>query len=149
MCDDSAWLMTFEMFNKKTWILASLAMVTCLANAAPATLVADDGSGVTLCGSLRKERHWGPPNFGEDPKHDSQFDAWFLVPKVPVAARYGAEEEVFKQIQLNPRPDRAITARARGHLFEVVGTLHTAVAPGEVIPVVLWPDSMRRVPGCK
>lgn len=137
------------MFNKTALILASLAMAYCMAHAAPTTLVADDGSGVTQCGSLRKERHWGPPNFGEDPKHDSRFDTWFLVPKVPVAARYGTEEKVFKQIQLNPRPDKAITSRSKGHLFEAVGTLHTAVAPSEVMPVVLWPDGIRIVPGCE
>jgi hypothetical protein len=62
---------------------------------------------------------------------------------------YGSEQSAFKQIQLNPRLENAIAARAKGHRFQVVGSLHTAVAPSEVMPVVLWRDSIQEVAACE
>lgn len=31
-----------------------------------------DGTGVELCAALHTAIEWGPPNYGEDPRHDSK-----------------------------------------------------------------------------
>jgi hypothetical protein len=42
------------------------------------------GMKASVCGVLTTEKHFGPPNFGENPKTDSTFVAWVIRPDSPV-----------------------------------------------------------------
>ncbi|WP_342616845.1 hypothetical protein [Rhodoferax sp. GW822-FHT02A01] len=129
--------------------IASILVATALGTSAEATpIVADGVASISLCGTLLKERHWGPPNFGEDPRHDSKFDAWFVVLKKIVKVQYGSEQSSLRKIQIMPRPEVPIGTNTKRRLYEVTGTLDTAVAPAEVMQVTLWWKTLREVKHC-
>ena len=101
-------------------------------------------SRVTLAGILSREMVWGPPSFGEDPKHDRRETAWFisLNYSIPVQSdhEFGLKGELMqiKKIQLHPAIGQLGELKSRLNRHAVVtGTLWTAVGPADVTPITM------------
>jgi len=71
-----------------------------------------------VIGTLHHEIHWGPSNFGEDPKTDSKFTAWIVSLKKPVTIDVGKETgdehpQSVAKIQLSFSVDSAVVGQPR------------------------------------
>ena len=103
-----------------------------------------EASRVTLAGILSREIVWGPPNFGEDTKHDRKETAWFisLNYSIPVQSdhEFGLKGELLqiKKIRLHATIGQIDEMKSRLNRRAVVtGTLWTAVGPADVTPVTM------------
>ena len=103
-----------------------------------------EASRVTLAGILSREIVWGPPNFGEDPKHDRKETAWFisLNYSIPVQSdhEFGLKGELIqvRKIRLHATVGQIDEMKSRINRQAVVtGTLWTAVGPADVTPVTM------------
>jgi hypothetical protein len=102
---------------------------------------------------------WGPPNFGEDPKHDRKETAWFisLNYSIPVQSdhEFGLKGELIqiKKIRLHATIGQIDEMKSRLNRRAVVtGTLWTAVGPADVTPVtmeLIRIESPAEVPTCQ
>lgn len=103
-----------------------------------------DKSRVTLAGILSRESVWGPPNFGEDPKHDRKETVWFISLYYPVPVlsdlEFGLKAELvqLRKLQLHVTVEQIDEMKSRlGRHAVVTGTLWTAVGPADVTPVTM------------
>jgi hypothetical protein len=103
-----------------------------------------EASRIAVAGILRKESVWGPPNFGEDPKHDRKETAWFVFLDYPIPVQrnheFGKTENPIevRKVQLHATVGQLddIKSRLEKHAV-VIGTLWTAVGPADVTPVTM------------
>lgn len=103
-----------------------------------------EASRVTLAGILSREIVWGPPNFGEDTKHDRKETAWFisLNYSIPVQSdhEFGLKGELIqvKKIRLHATIGQIDEMKSRiNRQVVVTGTLWTAVGPADVTLVTM------------
>ncbi len=107
-----------------------------------------------ICGALRHETDWGPPNFGEHPETDSKFTVWLVFLKRQIIVDLGKElgtehQQAVSEIQL--RVDQtnqkllAAVKRLDGSLVIASGLLWTAITPADVTPAVLTLGKIERV----
>lgn len=100
---------------------------------------------VEICGVLRHETRWGPPNFGENPKTDSRFTVWIVSLRKSVSVRSGSEigkegREDVSEIQLSidrSKFKRKDLQQLDSKQVQASGKLWTATSQGDVTPVVL------------
>ena len=109
----------------------------------------DHGNQVQLCGTLKREMHWGPPGFGETPKSDIKWVAWLLVLRKPTVFYHKgdngeniAEELTRVQIGLGSHEFDDQLRRAVDSQIVVGGKIWSASSQGDVTPVVIWISSM-------
>lgn len=117
-----------------------------------AMLHADEETETILYGVPHSEIHWGPPNFGENPESDSQFEAWILSldHSIVVAGWHddaGADPKTATQIQLlgGSLPASEVQSNAGTHV-RVEGKLEESAEPGEVTKFTLWASKIDRIP---
>lgn len=97
-----------------------------------------------LSGKLTRRLVWGPPNYGEDPKTDSQYHLWFLELDHPISVATGRdfglpEKQVsMKEIQLSSGsrvgPPQL---KLQGAHVLVAGRLDTQMFPTDRTPAVI------------
>lgn len=125
-----------------TGAVAALTLMGCSIAHSAVTITV--GQTAHICGVLTTERHFGPPNFGENPKTDSTFTAWVLrMPSavtvlVPGDAKYDAST---RRVQLYFQTQRHSKARV-GQTICVTGMSAAATTPGDIAPVNIAVDSI-------
>lgn len=95
------------------------------------------GKYARVCGVLTTERHFGAPNFGEDPKTDSNFTTWVLKTTSPVTVLTQSNPKhntVTHRVQLYFK-NSDDGARRLGKELCVEGAAAAAVTPGDIAPV--------------
>lgn len=99
------------------------------------------GSGVALIvgGTLRSEKHWGPPNFGESPETDSTFTAWILERSAPIGFAGG---KALDRIQLHPRQAAGELKSLEGQVVLAKGSVWPTSAPADVTPLIISAESV-------
>lgn len=130
------------------------------ASEAQQLLHADRTRIVSLCGTLRSEIRWGPPNFGENPKTDSHFTVWLLAldesARVTFGSDLGRQETTANisaiQLSVDPRTAQAELGPLLGKRIHAQGILESGVTQGDVTPVILANakvDSLARRARCR
>ena len=114
--------------------------------AAPCDNGVDPNGGVIeFSGILHEEKEWGPPNFGINPKADSQFIAWivFAGPPIPIQGDVGLGGRVQHFIsEIHIIDAKSLFGEKKFRLLEgkmvvATGQLWKATTPGDVTPVVM------------
>lgn len=103
------------------------------------------GTVAEICGILRHETRWGPPNFGENKKTDSKFIVWIVSMQKSVNISAGKETgkptvERLSEIQLSIPVSKYPIQRLQrldGKIVRASGTLWTATSQGDVTSVVM------------
>lgn len=119
---------------------AAVATYMCACSATPcATPPHSNGQAIGISGVLHKEIHWGPPNFGENPKTDSKFAAWVLHVDKPFNAiqdsKTGAGKELVVtdiQLELSSVISVEQIAAFENKHIAVEGKLWKITTPGDV-----------------
>ena len=110
----------------------------------------------TLRGTVHFDIGYGPPNFGEDPKHDSQGVFAYIRLDKPVCVNEASEEkgqplgfntfeDNVKEIQLVPEGKRRTPRHLRRKHVEVTGQLFHRVSGGHRDVLIFW-DSIKETP---
>jgi hypothetical protein len=120
-------------------VAAFLTGGACAASGPNAACVSIETGGVVLQGQVRRELHYGPPGFGEDPKRDARFKIPMLVLDRPIDVCLGTEPGLddspldgIAKIQLVGLPSGVTDGELR-----VRGTLSRAVSASHFTPVIL------------
>lgn len=97
-----------------------------------------------ISGKLVRRMVWGPPNYGEDPKTDAQYHAWFVILDDPIRVMTGPdigdppEPTIAREIQIRwGSRDEDGYFKYSGRHVVVRGRLFTQVFPGDHTPVVM------------
>ena len=108
-----------------------------------------------LHGTLQKQQRFGPPGFGETPKHDARISIYVLQldQSIRVQAAAGADAKQTadldnfshqRSIQLFFKSKEGTEAPGLiGHAVTVSGALGEAVAPGQYTPVTMDVDTLQ------
>src|ERR1700731_2703073 len=106
---------------------------------------------ISLKGTIRLIHDFGPPGYGEDPKHDAHVSYWALevpspvnVPCTPTKPEYAKNEcgpakrlkLFFTGLELTKLTDLP-AAKWKGHQVIVLGKLHRADTAGEMTPIYM------------
>jgi hypothetical protein len=117
----------------------------------PEALLKPEGQEISLQGTIRLIHGYGPPGYGEDPRHDTHVSYWALevtlpvnTPCTPTKPEYAKEEcEAAKRINLF-FDGLALTkltdlpaAKWKDRLVTVRGKLHRADTAGEMTPIYM------------
>ena len=124
-------------------VMAGLLLTAC-ASATP-TVPITVGQQAKACGLLTREKHYGPPNFGETPKKDSTFSAWVLRTTEPVRVivpGHPAHATSTKRIQLYFNRQKDGRAWQDKHLC-VSGESAEAITPSDIAPVNITIESTK------
>ena len=125
-------------------ILLALYPLACHAESC-ANGVPANGETVELSGIFHSEVIWGPPNFGEEPRTDSQFVAWFIALKEPLVVRgrvevggqyYSNVSEIKLSSDFTAYKDKLLEPLI-GKLVVVTGKLWRGTVEGDVTPIVI------------
>ena len=114
-------------------------------------LIADATTPATAYGTLHRERHWGPPSFGEDPATDSTFNALVVTLDHPlmVITWYDtpdAEPIPITKLQLHDERSPVGADNFLGKHVEAKGPLAEKVSPSDVTEVTMDLLAIRAVP---
>jgi hypothetical protein len=106
---------------------------------------------ISLQGTIRLIHGFGPPGYGEDPKHDAHVSYWALevpspvnVPCTPTKPEYAKDEcgpakrlkLFFNGLELTKLTDLP-AAKWKDHQVIVLGKLHRAETAGEMTPIYM------------
>lgn len=125
-------------------ILLALYPLACRAESC-ANGVQANGETIELSGLFHSEVLWGPPNFGENPKTDSQFVAWFISLNKPLVVQGGAEiggnyyssvSEIKLSSDFTQFKSKLLEPLA-GKLVVVTGKLWRGTVEGDVTPIFI------------
>jgi hypothetical protein len=104
---------------------------------------------VVLCGIVKIENRWGPPEFGARPKSDSKFLNSVLVLDVPTIFRHqsegGAEiDEGLTSVAISTSANfpRHALSQYSSKRVKLLGKLWSASSQGDTTPVVASPESI-------
>lgn len=109
-------------------------------------LIKPEGQETTLQGTIRLIHGYGPPGYGEDPKHDAHVSYWALEVSVPVNtpctdSEFGCDPA--KRLKLF-FPNMALVrlsdlpaAKWKDHAVTIHGKLHHADTAGEMTPIYI------------
>lgn len=94
------------------------------------------------CGVLTTETHFGPPNFGENPKTDAKFTAWVLRTDTPVALISAGDpkQAVTQRVQLY-FPHGKSGQKFVGKRLCATGVSAEPTTPGDIAPVNIAVDA--------
>lgn len=96
-----------------------------------------------ISGQLVRRMVWGPPNYGEDPKTDKRYHAWFVVLDDPVRVMTGADIgaqpklTIAREIQIRWADGQNSYFKFNNTHVVVRGKLFTQIFPGDHTPVVI------------
>ena len=144
--DHSRCVATFGRRSLSIAILASCAVPT----VSQQTIKPEDQQ-TTLTGTIRLIHDYGPPGYGEDPKHDSHVRYWAIVPSFPVNFACSPEKQKFAETDCAPakrinlyfpglelkKLDELPAAKWNGREVIVTGELHRADTAGEMTPIYM------------
>jgi hypothetical protein len=109
-------------------------------------LIKPEGQETTLRGTIRLIHGYGPPGYGEDPKHDAHVGYWALEVSVPVNTPCADSEfgcDPAKRLKLF-FPNMALVrlsdlpaAQWKDHAVIIHGKLHHADTAGEMTPIYI------------
>jgi hypothetical protein len=109
-------------------------------------LIKPEGQETTLQGTIRLIHGYGPPGYGEDPKHDAHVSYWALEVSVPVntpctESEFGCDPAkrlklFFPNMALVPLSDLP-AAKWKDHAVTIHGKLHHADTAGEMTPIYI------------
>ena len=109
-----------------------------------------------ISGKLVRRMVWGPPNYGEDPKTDKQYHAWFVVLDEPVRVMTGPdvgappELTIAREIQVRwSSPLKDGYSKFGGAHVVVRGKLFTQLFPGDHTPVVIEASTLGSGPAIR
>jgi hypothetical protein len=109
---------------------------------------------VTLTGRVNLLHGYGPPGWGEDPKHDAHIVYWAIdlpatinTPCKPARPEWTARDcQSTKRLRLIVESDEHLLAEAkavRGQRAAVTGVLHRQDTAGEMTPIFMDPTEIR------
>ncbi len=118
--------------------MQSLAAATDLPTACPLEIRRTETNTVELSGTVASSQEFGPPEFGEKPKEDSVYTAYFLVLDEPVQVtifgRTSPRHLDAKRITMFPAWPASLAGLVGKHVV-TRGLLGKAVMPSELTPV--------------
>jgi hypothetical protein len=113
---------------------------------------------ISLQGTIRLIHGYGPPGYGEDPKHDSRVSYWALEVPVPVntpctESDFGCDPAkrlklFFPNIALERLNDLP-AAKWKDQVVVIVGKLHHADTAGEMTPIYIDVTNISAAPNQK
>ena len=101
---------------------------------------------IQLSGKVTKEKHFGPPNFGQDPETDSSFTAWVIkldydIAIIPEGSQQASSinKILVSKVQLFYFKDDTLSTLSSfdGSHVIVYGTLRISSSGGQVTPLFL------------
>lgn len=104
-----------------------------------------NGETIELSGVFHRKVLWGPPNFGDNPKTDSKFVAWFISLSKPLVVQGGVEfgggyYSSVSEIKLSSETTQfksKLLQPLAGKLVVVAGQLWRGNTAGDVTPIVI------------
>lgn len=114
-------------------------------------IIKPENQDISLEGTIRLIHDFGPPGYGEDPKHDAHVSYWALevpstvnVPCTPTKPEYAKDEcgpakrlkLFFNGLELTKLTDLP-AAKWKDHQVIVRGRLHRADTAGEMTPIYM------------
>jgi hypothetical protein len=144
----------FAQLKSKSFISTALLSALLTSYATPSfsqQLVKPEDQQMPLQGTVRLVHDFGPPGYGEDPKHDAHVSYWALevpvpinTPCIPTKPEYAKDEcgpakrmklffEGLELKKLNELP----AAKWKDHQVVVIGKLHRADTAGEMTPIYI------------
>ncbi|HWI27985.1 MAG TPA: hypothetical protein VN668_13510 [Stellaceae bacterium] len=123
----------------------------CEQAACPVLLIADEFTPASAHGPLHRERHWGPPSFGDDPATDNTFNALVLTldhPLMVITWYYTPDAEPIPITKLQLHDERSPIGADSflGKHVEAKGLLAEQVSPSDVTEVTMDLTAIRAVP---
>ena len=143
------------------WRLLPLAALElCSLHSFSQQLIKQEEQQTTLAGTIKLVHDYGPPGYGEDPKHDAHVSYWALVPPDPVNFPCTPEKQKFadtdcapaKQINLYfagfalKRLNELPAAKWNGQQVIIEGKLHRADTVGEMTPIYMDVSAINAAP---
>lgn len=123
-----------------------LAFLACQQAKAAAPSLQPEDRQLSLVGRVRLLHTYGPPGWGEDPKHDTRVRYWAIdlpqqittpcTPDPPTSS----ECQSTKRLRLVVESDARLLRQARavnGRKAKVTGILHRADTAGEITPIYM------------
>jgi hypothetical protein len=136
--------------HAKRWFSIAIAIAFLLSvTTVPAfsqQLIKPEGQETTLQGTIRLIHGYGPPGYGEDPKHDAHVSYWALEVSVPVNtpstdSEFGCDPakrlKLFFPNMALARLSDLPAAKWKDHAVTIHGTLHHADTAGEMTPIYI------------
>jgi len=132
--------------------LVILALIMAFAlHAKSQNLIKPEDTEVAIEGTIRLIHDFGPPGFGEDPKHDSHVTYWALEVPIPINTPCTSEKPEWakydcasaKQMKLFfnglelTKLENLPAAKWKNHRVVVHGKLHRADVAGEMTPIYM------------
>jgi len=96
-----------------------------------------------ISGKLVRRMVWGPPNYGENPKTDAQYHAWFVVLDDPVRVMTGPDVggppklTIAREIQVRWTAAQGDYSKFGNAHVVVRGKLFTQISPSDYTPVII------------
>jgi hypothetical protein len=127
-------------------VLACFCVLSSQGRAFAQQLIKPEGQETTIQGTIRLIHGYGPPGYGEDPKHDAHVSYWALEVFVPVNtpctdSEFGCDPA--KRLKLF-FPNMALVglsdlpaAKWKDHAVIIHGKLHHADTAGEMTPIYI------------
>jgi hypothetical protein len=115
-----------------------------------------EGTPISLTGMIRFVHGYGPPGWGEDPKHDAHITYWVLdlsepvtTPCTPSSPERAAEEcSPAKRLRLIVEGDDRLLREAKSSVDRkatVMGRLERQDTAGEMTPIYIDPTEIQPV----
>lgn len=112
---------------------------------------------VVLSGRIEFRHGYGPPGWGEDPKHDEHIVYWVMELPRPVSTPCTPERpewastdcQTTKRLRLLIETNLPLVNEARlsrGRKVAVTGTLHRQATAGEMTPIVMDVTAIKQLP---
>ena len=141
------------------WIAACCLISVFQETVSAQQLIKPENQETSLQGTIRLIHGYGPPGYGEDPKHDARVSYWALEVPVPVntpctpASDFGCDPaKRLKLFFLNTPPARLNdlpAAKWKDHAVVIVGKLHHADTAGEMTPIYIDVTTISAAPNQK
>jgi hypothetical protein len=135
-------------------IVLAVATITCATPESTRRILAYAPTEVRLVGIVRVESRYGPPNFGEDPDHDSKLRIPVLVLDGPIDVRADPADELNRDSADGVAEVQIISGQrvpnllpCEGVRVAAVGTLETGILPSNFTKVVLYATAITQPDG--
>ena len=136
--------------SRTVGVLCALS-ITCAGAAFSQQLVKPEDQQVSIEGTIRLVHDFGPPGYGEDPKHDAHVSYWALEVPVPINTPCTPEKPEFAKDDCGPAKRMKLffdgfelkklnelpASKWKDHRVTVIGKLHRADVAGEMTPIYI------------
>jgi hypothetical protein len=138
----------------RLFIFAILALQ---AHAEQGALIKPEDTELALTGKISFVHGYGPPGWGEDPKHDARIVYWIIdlpaqinTPCTPERPEWAALDcQATKSLRLIVEGNKRLVAEAKsvqGRIATVKGTLHRQDTAGEITPIFMQVIAIEAAP---